>query len=116
MEMKVTHESDTRVVLTCSGDIGWDDHDALPQRIIAALGEVTGPQVLMDLEHVHFVNSAGLGALLQTVQVVSGRKGTVVLVNVSAPLTQMFTTAGLDRVVPIAETLDEARALLDEPA
>ena len=113
MEMTVTQEGDRRLVLACSGRMGWDERDELPQRISSLLGEAERPQVLMDFEMVDFVNSAGIGALFHLAQILQKRDGALILARVPPALAHLFATVGLDRRIRITETLDEARAALD---
>ena len=113
MEMTVTQEGERRLVLACSGRMGWDERDELPQRISGMLGQAERPQVLMDFEAVDFVNSAGIGALFHLSQLLQQRSGTLILAQVPPSLANLFATVGLDRRIRITDTLDEARAALD---
>ena len=114
MKMQLTWDNDRRAVLTCSGDIGFDDRDDLPRKIEEAIGVRSNPQVIFNLEAVDFVNSAGLGALLITRQLILDRKGQLILANVPPKITELFSTTGLDRLMDMAETLSRAREMLDE--
>lgn len=112
MNVQLDWEDPHRLVLTCAGSIGWDDHDTLPQRITAAITGRPAPQLLMNMESVDFVNSAGIGALLVLLRLTNQSGGTLVLANVPPRLRRLFNTVGLDRVLPLVDTLDNARNYL----
>ena len=68
-----------------------------------ALAELAStPRLLIDMAGVPFVDSAGLGALIG---------------GIRRTLTRLLRTTGFDRIVTVAETVEEAAAaLLAEPS
>ncbi len=116
MEMTVATEVDNRLVLTCSGQMGWEDRDNLVQKVRESAGETGQFHLLMDLEAVEYINSAGIGALFQLVEMLGKRDGKLVLANVPPTLQKLFKTVALNRLAHMADTLDDARAFLDQPA
>ena len=115
MDMQLEKEGENRLLLTCSGDIGWEDRDLLVETIREALEAAGPPQILMDIESVSFVNSAGIGALFQLTEMVRERNGRLVMAKVPPSLDKLFRTVGLNRLVPLVETAAEARTLLNQP-
>jgi anti-anti-sigma factor len=100
------------LLLNCAGEIGWDGVDVLVRRTGEALDGHEQPQVLIDLEAVDFITSAGIGALLQLRKLIADRGGRGVLVGAAPMISQLFATVGLNRHVPVAETMAQARRLL----
>src|SRR5438309_6008804 len=83
-----------------------------------ALAELAStPRLLIDMAGVPFVDSAGLGALIGGIRR-SREMGGDVAVSCSRPtLTRLLRTTGFDRIVTVAETVEEAAAaLLAEPS
>jgi len=83
-----------------------------------ALAELaSAPRLLIDMAGVPFVDSAGLGALIGGIRR-SREMGGDVAVSCSRPtLTRLLRTTGFDRIVTVAETVEEAAAaLLAEPS
>jgi anti-anti-sigma factor len=103
------------LVLTCRGEISWEDREGLVTSVEQHLHEAKGtPRVIMDLRDVRYINSAGLGALFQLVQRLRGRGGSLGLAQASTSVQRLFHTVGLDRLATIAPDIATALSLLSE--
>lgn len=111
MKVELAWEDGDRLVVTCSGQLGWDAQDDLVKRLQE---NVAGrcPQVILDLESVDFITSAGLGSILQVRKHVLEAGGRLVLAGPSRPVEQLLKTVGLDRHIPIVGTLASGREFL----
>lgn len=101
------------LILTCHGDLSWEDRDHLSEcvgRHFNGAAEVNG--VIMDLTGVEHINSAGLGALFQLTRLLRGKGGVLMLANASAMLVRVFRTIGLDRLAQISESVQSAAGIL----
>jgi anti-sigma B factor antagonist len=79
-----------------------------------ALGGVTGARALLiDLSDVPFMDSAGLGALIGGIRRTREGGGEVAVACSRQSLTRLLHTTGFDRIVPVAESLEEAVAALE---
>jgi anti-sigma B factor antagonist len=80
-----------------------------------ALGGVAdASSLLIDLSDVPFMDSAGLGALIGGIRRTRESGGEVAVACSRASLTRLLHTTGFDRIVPVAESVDEAaQALAD---
>jgi anti-sigma B factor antagonist len=78
-----------------------------------ALGELASrPKLLIDMSEVPFVDSAGLGALIGGIRRAREMGGDVAVCCNRPTLVRLLHTTGFDRIVTVAETLeDAARAL-----
>lgn len=65
--------------------------------------------VIVDMAGVSFLASIGIRTLLMTAKAVSGRGGKMVLLNPDANVTKVLEMAGIDSLIPICRSLDEAR-------
>ena len=83
-----------------------------------ALGELaTKPKLLIDMSEVPFVDSAGLGALIGGIRRAREAGGDVAVCCNRPTLTRLLHTTGFDRIVTVAETVDEAaKSLADQGA
>jgi anti-sigma B factor antagonist len=84
-----------------------------------ALGELASkPKLLIDMSEVPFVDSAGLGALIGGIRRAREGGGDVAVCCNRQTLVRLLHTTGFDRIVTVAETLEEAAASLgdDQPA
>jgi anti-sigma B factor antagonist len=113
MDLDLKWETDDRLVAAFSGEIGWDARDELVPAITEAVDGKIGsdgvPKIIIDLENVDFVNSAGIGALFQLIKDFEPRKGKIVMANLPLAIVQLFNTVGLNRFVPFADSMEEAR-------
>lgn len=84
-------------------------------RFRQALAELaSSSRLLIDMSGVPFVDSAGLGALIGGIRRTREMGGDVAVVCNRPTLTRLLRTTGFDRIVTVAETLEEAMASLDE--
>jgi anti-sigma B factor antagonist len=73
------------------------------------LGELSAaPKLLIDLSAVPFLDSAGLGALIGGIRRTREAGGDVAVFCDRPTLTRLLHTTGFDRIVTVAETMDEA--------
>lgn len=78
-----------------------------------ALGKVADVDALLiDLSDVPFMDSAGLGALIGGIRRTRESGGEVAVACSRQSLTRLLHTTGFDRIVPVAESVDEAAAAL----
>jgi anti-sigma B factor antagonist len=74
-------------------------------------------RVVVDLTKTTFLDSSGLGVLVGALQRLRDRGGALSIVNVDAAISRTFSITGLDQILAIRETLDDAiAALATEPA
>ncbi len=82
-----------------------------------ALGRLaSSPKLLIDMSEVPFVDSAGLGALIGGIRRTREAGGEVAVCCNRPTLVRLLHTTGFDRIVTVAETIEEAAAALNEPA
>ena len=68
--------------------------------------------VVIDLRCVPFMDSAGLGALICGIRELRIRGGRAALCTRPGAVHRLLHVTGLDRIVPVAESLEDARASL----
>ncbi len=78
-----------------------------------ALAELaSSPRLVIDLSGVPFVDSAGLGALIGGIRRARELGGDVAVACNRAPLLRLLRTTGFDRIVAVADTIEEAAAAI----
>jgi anti-sigma B factor antagonist len=65
-------------------------------------------RIIVDLGHVRFIDSSGLGALLSGNKNILTKSGTLALVNIQQQVLSMFELTRLNRVFDIYADLNEA--------
>ena len=73
----------------------------------------TSRHLVIDLSGVPFVDSAGLGALVGGIRRPRDHGGSVVLTCNRPTLVRVLRMTGVDRIVPIAATVDKAIATFE---
>ena len=64
--------------------------------------------VIVDLAAVNFLASIGIRTLLLSAKAVSQRGGKIVLLNPDSNVTKILEMAGIDTLIPISRSLEEA--------
>jgi len=67
-------------------------------------------RLLLDLGHVDFIDSSGLGALVSALKSL-GNSGDLLLCNVSKPVMSLFNLTRMDRIFQIYPNREEAISL-----
>lgn len=89
-----------RTVVALDGEIDAYTSPRLTKGF-AELGDVAGRHVVVDLAGVGFVDSAGLSALVASLQALRENGAAVSLRSVSRQLSKLFEITGLNRMFPI---------------
>jgi anti-sigma B factor antagonist len=98
------------VVLSIIGDIAMNASGAslLADRVRSLLQD-GHDRLVLDLRHVRYVDSAGLGELVHAFSAVQNRGGAMKLLNMTRRLTDLL---GVTRLLPVFDCFDhEAEAL-----
>ena len=66
--------------------------------------------VIVDLSAVNFLASIGIRTLLLAAKAISQRSGKMVVLNPDENVTRTLEMAGIDTLIPICRSLDEARS------
>lgn len=81
------------------------------------LSELASNQrLIIDMSRVPFVDSAGLGALIGGIRRARELGGDVAVACNRPTLVRLLKTTGFDRIVTVADTVEEAAAALDRSA
>ena len=70
--------------------------------------------VVMDLENLSYISSAGLRAVLMTAKTLWKRDAKFSLCSLSGPVKEVFEISGFDKIIPIHDTRDAALASASE--
>lgn len=72
----------------------------------------TNGNVIIDMSHLNFVDSSGLGALLSTLRTMNNKNGQLKLYAMAKPVQALFELVRMQRIFAIYNTRDEALAAL----
>lgn len=108
MDISISEFGDgaTRVVLVGKLDILGADKIGLPLSAVAG----RGGNIAIDMRGVDFLASIGIRQLLIAANTVSRRSGKLVLLDPTPLVTEVLLTTGVEDLLPIVRSEDEARA------
>ncbi len=66
--------------------------------------------LIMDLEEVSYVSSAGLRVILLTAKTLQQRSAKLLICSLAEPIREVFEISGFDKIIPIHANLGEAKA------
>lgn len=106
--MKYSYQNFGRVVVfTLSGDFTVDDAEQL-QRTVTERMEGGSRDVVFDCEHLEYVDSAGLEAMLRTRERAAQSSGSVRLVKIDDTVRKILEMTRLDAVFQSAPSVEDA--------
>ena len=106
--MKLSYEDhDAITVLTVSGELTADSADAF-RRTCQERFDAGIRDIVLDLEHLKLIDSAGLELFLWIVDEAADRSGQCRLVNPDETVRKIFEVTRLDRRFAIHETVEAA--------
>jgi anti-anti-sigma factor len=98
----------TRVTLVGKLDIAGAEKIGLPLATVAG----TKTSIVVDMMKVDFIASIGIRHLVMAAKAVARGSGKLVLLGPTPLVTDVLVTSGLDDLLPIVRSEDEARAML----
>ena len=95
------------VVLTAKGPVDGYTYDLLQKRINQSI--VAGHyRIVVDLSGVNYISSAGLGVFISARNKVIEKGGSIVLLNLSKPVREVFRALSMDEYMNVATSMQEA--------
>jgi len=112
MEINKTERNGISVI-ELSGRCDLQDYDNLNEHLnkIVETGE---KKLILDLSSLHFINSAGLRAIIVTVQKMSSAGGSVAFCNVNETIEKLFSITGYASILSRFDSLEAAAAHLHD--
>ena len=110
MDLTVERHDDV-LSIGVGGRLDWSNADAFKDAIKDTIEE-TDRAVIMDFGELDFIGSAGLRVVLVTAKSLLERNASLLLCGLSDPVRDVFRITGFEQLLPIHETLAEARASL----
>ena len=110
MDLLTTHEQrDGWTVLHVHGEVDLTTVPRLRGQLADLLRD-QGPHLIVDLDDVGHLDSAGLGILLGAVRRARSADGDVRFVSTRPPVQRLFAVTGLDVIHPLADSVEAAVA------
>lgn len=104
-----TTQQGTTTVLTLRGEIDVYTAPRLRQAIVDAVDGGT-QHLVVDMEGVDFLDSTGLGVMVEGLKRIKGREGTLSVVATQDKILKIFDITGLNKAFSMHRSVDEAVA------
>jgi anti-sigma B factor antagonist len=98
-------------VVAAAGEIDISTASWLRERLADLAA--SGSPLVVDLDQVSFIDSAGLSVLVGTAKRAAAHSGSLHVACGQPKIRKLFRLTGLDGPIPMARTLDEAREALE---
>lgn len=110
VEFKI-QRSDTgdTAVVTLSGELDVDTGAPLHEALVLLCSR--GQPVLMDLSRLSKLDRYGLSVIVQAARQLRDQRCPLAIVSPQAEVRRVFQASGVDDIIPICRTIDEAMAL-----
>lgn len=112
MEVYQSKESDF-VTLTIDGELDASSCIVLDESIQQVVSE-NEKRILIDCKQLSYISSAGLGVFMSYLQDFSKNDIRMVLFNLNPQVKEVFRILGLDNLIKIVGTKEDAKALVNE--
>lgn len=106
MELSIEVTRDVAIATLFVEELDASNTGEFKQHMAPVLGEHL--KVVIDLAHVRFIDSSGLGAMLSCLRQLSSRGGDLKLCSMSKPVRAAFELVRLHRVLDIYPSRTEA--------
>lgn len=108
--MKITLEQTQGVdVIHLKGRIIYESENYVKSEIEKHF-EAGQKKLVLDLSGLSYINSSGLGILINLLKKIRGQNGDMYLAGLSREISELFRITSLDHVFRIFDTVDEAVA------
>ncbi|HRU06912.1 MAG TPA: STAS domain-containing protein [Candidatus Brocadiia bacterium] len=107
MQFSVVEQTEHWILMALEGRMDASGVNEIEAGFLAQAG-ATGKPVLLDMAKVAFVASLGMRLLLGAAKTLKRSGGRLVLVSPQPLVQSALLAAGLDQVIPIAASKDEA--------
>jgi anti-sigma B factor antagonist len=105
LTIEIRHEQGNAIV-TAAGEIDISTATRLRERLFEIAA--SGCPLVVDLDQVSFIDSAGLAVLVGTAKHADASGGSLCVACGQPKIRKLFRLTGLDHRMPLARTLDEA--------
>lgn len=100
---------DKTIVVTASGRVdGTNARDF--QSDLEAVIKASDQAVVLDMENLSYISSAGLRVILLAAKSLQRKDATLTICSLSDPIREIFSVSGFDQIIPIHATQAEALA------
>ena len=112
MDVQIRPDGKERFIVSCPNQMEWRARVDLVKALKDVTLGVPFKGLIVDLDGVTYINSAGLGAIFALRKFARDSGAEVVVSRPSVSVTRLLETINLQKLMPITATIDEARTKL----
>ena len=105
-------KKDNMIIATLSGELVLGCTSEIKEKVKAYAESNKLYRLLIDMTEVTFIDSSGLGALIAWFKMANQQQGNLVFCGMTDHVRKVVGYAKLDKIFTIADTLDEAKAMM----
>ena len=115
LRIKTDTLDDGTIILATEGYLDAHTFEDL-EKTFQSLFEENVYQVIVDLEKLDYISSAGCGVFIGAIGTAQENNGNVVLLNPSDSVREVFDLLGLTQIFPFAENVEAAQGSFGDGA
>ncbi len=113
MDLRIKSDGEGRFIIYCPDKMEWRARVDLVSQLQSDTRGQDVRQIILDLGNVDYITSAGLGAIFSLNQHARSINAKLAVAGPSPTIARLLDTVNLRKLMPVADTVDEARAQLD---
>lgn len=99
-------------LITLEGQLDESNVDAFAPKIYEVIENIeAGQSMILDFEKVSYLNSKSIGYITDFYSQLLAKGSKLILAKPAANIRDIFNVVGIDQVIPLTQTLEEAKSL-----
>lgn len=98
------YEKDKQLIFSLSEEIDDNEAEKIKNKMDYEIEHYMPKKVLIDLENVSFMDSAGIGLIIGRYKLINMIGGELRIANASNSINKIFNMSGVSKLIPIEET------------
>jgi anti-sigma B factor antagonist len=106
----VTHTEQDICLILLNGELDASSSILVDKALQAAM-EKKMKHILVNFSLLNYISAAGIGVFISHLHSIQTKEITLVLFDMNSKVRNIFTVTGLDELIPIVDSIDEAQML-----
>ena len=108
--MEVAHKQEDHVLVICPEGENLDAKESpnFKQKVVEIITKSNSYKVILDLQHLKFIDSSGLGVILSLLRFVNTQGGDLKIAQMKKPIRAVFELVSMHKIFEIYNTVEDA--------
>jgi len=102
LQVEIEHDSKALIV-RLKGELDHHTAETVRARMEEAIADSNCRNVILNMEHLSFMDSSGLGVILGRYKQITGKGGKMVVCGINPSVHRLFQMSGLFKIVTVEE-------------